>query len=84
MMISLHSCSQKEKKIETFHSRIGFVYNHDLCIASNKADEEHCEFELSKLKLGEWIDFFQMIKANQSDQLRNCIISNPYELIGGI
>lgn len=53
MMISLHSCSQKEKKIETFHSRIGFVYNLDLCIASNKADEEHHEFELSKLKPGE-------------------------------
>lgn len=58
MMISLHSCSQKEKKIETFHSGIGFVYNLDLCIASNKADEEHREFELSKLKPGEWIDFF--------------------------
>lgn len=58
MMISLHSCSQKEKKIETFHSGIGFVYNLDLCIASNKADEEHREFELSKLKPEEWIDFF--------------------------
>lgn len=53
MMISLHSCSQKEKKIETFHSRIAFVYNLDLCTASNKADEEYCEFELSKLKPGE-------------------------------
>lgn len=53
MMISLHSCSQKEKKIETFHSGIGFVFNLDLCIASNKADEEHYEFELSKLKPGE-------------------------------
>lgn len=84
-MISLHSCSQKEKKIETFHSGIGFVYNLDLCTASNKADEEHCEFELSKLKPGEWIDFFfQMIKANQSDQHRNCIISSQYELIGAI
>lgn len=58
MMISLRSCSQKEKKIETFHSQIGLVYNLDLCTASNKAHEEHHESELSKLKPGEWIDFF--------------------------